>query len=141
MPTVEDPDGRRYVLLKESADASLVRDLQTGERSYKPNEDLRTVEEADVLREAARSVPRPVRHLFGGIPDERALGLVILLAEVGPTSARGLLEETTYCESDLFAVLRELEAAGLLEARGADREREYVVTDETRNALDIVRQS
>lgn len=141
MPTVEDPDGRRYVLLKESADASLVRDLLTGERSYKPNEQLQAVEEGDILREAAKSVPQSVRHLFEGIPDERALGLVILLAELGPTSVRRLLEETTYCESDLFAVLRELEAAGLLERRGDDRDLEYVVTDGARDGLDIVRQS
>jgi len=61
--TVEDGDGTRYLLVKRSGDASLVRDPATGEERYVPNDELSAVEGESPLETAARAVPEPARRV------------------------------------------------------------------------------
>ncbi len=139
MRTVSDTeDGRRYVLLKQSGDASLVRDPETGERRHLPRERLEPVDEPP-LSTAAAAVPEPVRRLVTAVPDERALGLVVELDARGPLSVHALLEDTTLCESDLHGLLGELRAAGLVEGATVAGRRGYAATEDAAAALDRLR--
>jgi len=135
--TVEDADGRRYVLVKRSRESSLVRDVETGRARYVPNDDLealRPVEGVDPLSAAASAVPPPLRRLVSAVHDDRGLGLLVALARE-PRSARWLLDATEICESDLHGLVSELRAAGLVREATVAGERGYAATDEARRAV------
>lgn len=112
MRTVSDDEGRRYLLLKESSESSLVRDPTTGEERYLPNDRLDPAEESP-LSAAARAVPAETRRVLSAVHDDRALGLLLEL-DREPRSVRELLDTTDFCESDLLGHLSEFRAAGLL---------------------------
>ena len=134
MRTVEDEAGRRYLLLKRSGESSLVRDVETGEERYVPNDELAALDGVDPLEAAAAAVPLPLRRLITAVHDDRGLGLVVALSRE-PRSARALLDATDLCESDLVGLLAELRAAGLLEEATVGGERGYAATDEALEAI------
>lgn len=138
MRTVRDESGKRYLLLKSSGEASLVRDPETGAQQYLPNDTLSPAGGEPPLATAARAVPTDVRRLLTAVHDERSLGLLVELDARGPVAVRDLLDETDLCESDLHGVLGELRAAGLVVERGADGRRGYDVTEAAADALDAV---
>ncbi len=129
MRTVRDESGRRYLLVKQSGDASLVRDPKTGEETYIENERLVSVEGESPLETAARRVPSPTRKLLTAVPDERALGLLVELAEREAVSVRELLSAYDLCESDLHGLLAEFRAGGLVRECEVFGERGYELTD------------
>ena len=137
MRTVEDESGRRYLLLKRSGESSLVRDVESGEERYLPNDELVHRDGLDPLAAAAGAVPAPVRRLFSSVHDDRGLGLVVALARE-PRSARTLLEATDLCESDLLGLLSALRTAGLVEEATVDGERGYAATEEARRAVEVL---
>ena len=137
MRTVEDETGRRYLLVKRSGDSSLVRDVESGEERYLPNDELTQRDGIDPLAAAAGAVPDSVRRLLTAVHDDRGLGLVIALARQ-PRSARALLEATDLCESDLLGLLSELRAAGMVVEATVDGERGYEATEEARRAVDAL---
>lgn len=138
METVEDDDGRRYVRLTRSATSSLVHDPVQGETKHVPNETVTRVEGTAALETAATAVPEPVRALITAVASERVLGLLLVLADGDDLDARALLDRTTFCEGDLFAVLRELSAAGLIERTPAEA---WTLTARGEAAVAAVRQS
>ena len=135
MRTVEGPSGRRYLLVKESASASRVRDPETGEERHVKNEDLTAVSGESPLETVARSVPSPVRRLLGAVHNDRALGLLVEIDQRGPLSVRHLLDAYDLCESDLHGLLAEFTAAGLIEEADVAGERGYATTDDASAAL------
>lgn len=137
MRTVEH-GGDRYLLVKRSADASLVRDPRTGEERYLPTDELSVTGESP-LATAAAAVPSAIRPLLTGVHSEEALGLIVLLEDRGPLAARELLAVAETCESDLHGLVGELRAAGLLEARTVDGQRGYATTDVASEALERLR--
>lgn len=139
METVEDADGRRYVLAKRSGDAWLVRDPATGEETYRDPGELSVLEGVTPLSTAAAGVPRPVRRLLVAVPNERALGLVVHAVDAGPVGVRELLGTTTLCESDLHGLLAELVAAALLVETEVAGERGYEATEDARRAVELLR--
>lgn len=140
MRTVRDGDGRRYVLLKESGESSLVRDPASGERRHVPNEELERVEGESPLETAAGAVPGSVRRVLTAVRDERALGLLIELDRRGPLAVRTLLSASDLCESDLHGMLAEFRAAGLITERRVAGERGYDATETAGDALDSLRE-
>ena len=139
MRTVRDSSGRRYLLVKSSSESSRVRDPETGEERHLPNEDLDPVEGESPLATAAAAVPAPVRRVLTAVPNERALGLLVELADRGPLPATALLDAYDLCESDLPGLLAEFRAAGLVtEARVAGA-RGYDATPLAREAVDALR--
>lgn len=138
MRTVKDESGRRYVLLKESADSSRVRDPETGEERYVRNDRLEPVEGESALDVAASSVPEPIRRVLSAVPDDRALGLLVEIDGRGPLAVRDLLE-FELCESDIHGLVGELRAAGLIDEVEIDGERGYDTTATTTEALDGLR--
>lgn len=134
-----DEAGNQYVLEKQSAESSRVRDPETGERRHLPNADLSPVEGASPLRIVAGGLPTATRALVTAVPDERALGLVVELDARGPTRVRTLLDMTDLCESDLHGMLVALVAGDLLAETAVAGERGYETTDLAREALDQVR--
>ncbi|MCU4925023.1 hypothetical protein OB905_03355 [Halobacteria archaeon AArc-dxtr1] len=138
MRTVRDDDGTRYVLLSRSSSASRVRDPETGDECYVQNDRLEDVDDSP-LETAARAVDGPVRKLLTNVHDERTLGLLLELAERGPTGVRTLLSTTDYCESDLHGTLTVLVAADLLAETTVSGERGYQVSEPAREALAVVR--
>ena len=138
MRVVEGDDGTRYVLLKRSAESSLVRDPETGESRYLPNEDLSLVEGESALETAAGAVPEPARRVLRATHSDRALGILLELDARGPTSVRGLLDYDL-CESDLHGTLAEFRAAGLVAEAEAAGERGYALTDTAREGLAVLR--
>lgn len=113
MNLVEDADGRRYALLKRSHQASLVLDLASGERSYRPNETLELIDAEpvpDVLDET--TISQSIRST--------ANELLAVLAHGDAVPIRTVLEATTVCESELVALRGELEAAGLITTESVD---------------------
>lgn len=139
MQTVEDEGGSRYLLLKRSGDASLVRDPETGEERYVDNGALSPVEGASTLETAASEIDEPVRRFLSAVHDERTLGLLSVLDSRGPLSVRELLSFDTLCESDFYGTIVELRAAGLLEEREVAGERGYGVTETASEALSSLR--
>ena len=137
MRTVEDETGRRYLLVKRSGDSSLVRDVESGEERYLPNDELTKRDGIDPLEAAAGAVPGSVRRLLTTVHDDRGLGLVITLARQ-PRPARALLEATDLCESDLLGLLSELRAAGMVVEETVDGERGYAATEEARRAVEAL---
>lgn len=133
--TVEDSDGTRYLLLKRSAESSLVRDPETGERLHLPNEELDVVESAVTADTVLRGLPDEVVSLVTAVHDERALALLLELDAEGPMSVRTLLSAYDFCESDLHGLLGELTAARLIEETTVVGERGYETTEATSDAL------
>lgn len=134
MRIVEDDAGRRHLLLKRSGESSLVRDVGTGQERYVPNDELTVRDGIDPLSAAAAGVPPKTRHRLPAVHDDRALGLLVLLA-YEPRPVRTLLTATDLCESDLLGMASELRAAGLLEETMVDGERGYDATEGARSAL------
>ena len=134
MRSVREDSGRRYLLLKESAEASLVRDPETGEERYVANERLHQVGQSP-LATAAERLPGETRHELGIEPGERGIGLLSELDRRGPLAVRTLLADYDLCESDLHGLVGELRAAGAIEETAVAGERGYALTDATREVL------
>lgn len=139
MRTVRDEDGRQYLLIKESDDTSLVRDPKTGAEQYVDSDTLEPVEETGPLTAAAGGLSAPVRTVVRAVHDEQTLGLLVVLTDRGALSARQLLAETTFCESDLHGRLAELTAAGLIEETTVAGERGYEATTAATAAVGLFR--
>ncbi|MEF8859366.1 MAG: hypothetical protein V5A38_10645 [Halolamina sp.] len=139
MRTVETESGERYLLLKESSDASLVRDPETGEERYVDADRLREVGGESPLVVAATGVPEPVRQLLTAVHTERSLGLVMELADRGPVPVVDLLGAYELCESDFHGLLSELRAAGLVAESRVAGERGYDATELAQEAVEGVR--
>lgn len=135
MRTVEDDDGRRYVVLKESADSSRVLDISTGREQYVENNRLNHLAGAPALENAARGIPEEARRLITSVQGDRSLGLLVWLDASGPVQVRRLMEGSDFCESDLHGLLGEFHAAGLVEETTIEGERAYDVTDSTRETI------
>lgn len=133
MRTVEDDAGTRYVLLKESHDSSLVRDLATGERRHVPTAELRTVEGRSPIAAAAETVGEDARAALPSLP-EAALGILVEVVARDGVAVRDLLEYDV-CESDLHGLVGELRAAGLVRETTVGGERGYEPTDAARDSL------
>ena len=133
-----DHDGDRYLLVKRSDESSLVRDPETGEERYLPNEELSATGEPPLVV-AARRVPDPARRLVTAVPSERALGVLLELDERGPMAVRTVLASYDLCESDLHGLFGELRAAGLVAETDVDGRRGYRLTDSGREAIEAVR--
>lgn len=134
---VRDDAGNRYVLEKRSGESSRVRDPETGERSHLPNESLEPVD-ASPLDVATAALSSEGVALVTGVPDERALGLLVELDAAGPFAVRTLLDSYDFCESDLHGLLAELRAAGLVAETIVAGERGYEATELANEALDII---
>lgn len=124
MRTVADESGKRYLLLRESSDAYLVRDPETGAEEHLPASTFTRVDGESPLETAARGVPEPVREQVAA-PGERALGLLAEIRRRQPVGVRTLLAATDLCESDLHGLLGEFEAAGHLVETSVAGERGY----------------
>lgn len=124
MELVEDASGDRYALVKRSTDACLVRDLTTGGTTYVPAGSVRTVTATDEL---AAAVPDAVA---AELPTTTAVELVGLLGTAGPQTVRAILDATTLCERDLFALTRMLIAADVLEPATLGDRRGYRLAPE-----------
>lgn len=140
MRTVRHTNEKEYVLLKRSEGASLVRDVITGETLTLQNEELTIVEGASPLATLAQAVPESIRRVLVGVHSETALGLLVYLDDVGPTSIRQLIGTVDACESDLNGLFGELSAAGLLEETSVYGEPGYKVSDLGSEALAILQQ-
>ncbi|MFC3957291.1 DUF7346 family protein [Halovivax cerinus] len=141
MRPVRTADGKRYLLVKRSADASLVYDPSTGDETYVGTDRLEPIDDVTGLETAAEAIPGPVRRLLGSVHDERTLGLLVELTDRGPLGVRTLIEETSYCESDLAGTLGSLTAAGLIVEVEVDSERGYAATEETKTTISTLRRS
>ncbi|WP_372910020.1 hypothetical protein [Salinigranum sp.] len=139
MRTVRDSDGVRYLLVKRSSDATLVRDPETGAETYLPNDELTEVEGLSALALAASGVPDPVRTVVTAAHTEDALGLLVELTDRGPLPVTELLSAYDLCESDLHGLLAEFRAAGLVRECDAAGERGYDATETTREAVAALR--
>ena len=112
---VRDEDGNRLVLRKESAESALVYDPDSGEEYHVERSTLTAIEASPLEATAEAAIGDDVRQLLLATPNERALGLLVTLADRGPLSVRTLMAETTFCESDLSGLLASLNAAGVIE--------------------------
>ena len=101
MRTVRDAAGNRFVLVKQSSDASRVRNPETGQEQHVDNEELTFVDGESPLVTAASGIDAPIRRLLTAVPNDRALGLVVELVDRGPVSIVDLLDSYDLCESDL----------------------------------------
>ena len=137
MRTVRDEEGRRYLLLKESSESSLVRNPATGAEQYLSNDRLDQVDESP-LSTVARAVPEPTRRILSAVHDDRSLGLLLEL-DHQPQSVRSLLDATDLCESDLLGLLSEFRAAGLLVEADVAGERGYRTTETASEGLTRLR--
>lgn len=135
MRTVETDDGRRYLLVKESSDAWLVRDPTTGEERYLPVEQLSDVSGDAPLVAAAGGVPEAVRRVVTAAHDDQSLGLLVELVDRGPVPVVDLLGAYDLCESDFLGLLSEFRAAGLVREARVHGERGYDATAVTREAV------
>lgn len=134
MRTVTDADGRRYLLVKRSGEASLVRDLCTGEEQYLPNEMLSDGGEPPLVA-VARSLTDETTNALP-VNDDRMVGLLLEIHRRGPVGVRSLLDDYALCESDLHGALAELQAAGLLDEARVAGERGYRATERARDLLE-----
>lgn len=139
MRTVEDDDGERYLLVKQSSESSLVRDPVTGAERHLPNDTLEPVSDASPLETASTAVSAPLRRVLTASHDERALGLLLELDEHGPTDVRVLLDRYELCESDLHGIVAEFRAAGLISEADVAGGRGYETTAEASQALATLR--
>lgn len=140
MRTVRDDDGRRYVLLKESADSSLVRDPETGDERHVPNDALEPAGGDAPLDVLATAVGDDARRVVTACQADWHLGLLVDLADRGPLAAREMLGAYDVCESDLLGGVTELRAAGLVEETTVAGERGYRLTDTGRTGIDALRE-
>ena len=138
MQTVRDDAGDRYLLVKRSAESSRVRDPDTGEEEYRPNDTL-TVEEEASLSVGAAAVPESVRRVVTATHDDRSLGLLIDLVDRGPLPVVELLSTTDLCESDLHGLVMEFRAAGLVVETSVHGERGYDATETATEAVASLR--
>jgi hypothetical protein len=134
MRTVRDDDGKRYVLLKQSASSSHVRDPDTGTERYLDNDAISVVDGESPLETAARGVPEATRRALSAVRDDRSLGLLCELVDE-PRSVRALLGDYDLCESDLHGLLVEFRAAGLLAETEVHGERGYEATETAERAV------
>lgn len=139
MRTVRDESGKRYLLLKEAADAWLVRDPATGAESYVDADRLELADGESPLEAAARAVPPEVRQVVAGVPEPAALGLLVEVVDRGPIPARDLLAATDRCESDVVGMLSSLRAADLLEETTVGDAAGYRATDAGADAVAALR--
>lgn len=138
MKTVRDDTGKRYLVLKQSDSASLVRDPDTGNECYVQNDRLESVDES-ALETAARTISSPVRMLLTAVHDDETLGLLVELDERGPLGVRTLLDRYDVCESDLHGRLTVLSASGLVAETDVAGERGYELTETCERALGAIR--
>jgi hypothetical protein len=138
MQTVRDAAGDRYLLVKRSAESSRIRDPDTGEEEYRPNDTL-TFEEEASLSVGAAAVPEPIRRVVAAAHDDRSLGLLIDLVDRGPLPVVELLSTTDLCESDLHGLVMEFRAAGLVVETSVHGERGYDATEAAREAVASLR--
>jgi hypothetical protein len=136
--TVTDDDGRRLLLVKRSSESSLVRDPDTGEESYRPNEALSAVDDPP-LAAAADGLADAARRAVLACPDDRALGLLVELVDRGPTAAETLTAAYDLCESDLHGLLAEFRAAGLVREATVAGRPGYAPTDDAGAAVERLR--
>jgi hypothetical protein len=141
MRSVRGPDGRTYLLVKRSSDASRVRDPKTGAEQYLPNDELEDVGGEPPLETAARAVSEPVRRVLVACPTERALGLLVELVDRGPLPVVDLLDAYDLCESDLHGLLTEFRIAGLIEETTIYGERGYEATGVAQDGIERLRDS
>lgn len=127
MRTVEDEAGDRYLLLKQSSDAWLVRDPATGTAEHRPAASLSLVDGESPLAVAADAIPESVRSDLDR-PSDRALGLLAEIRRRQPVGVRPLLADYDLCESDLHGLLAEFRAAGLIAETSVAGERGYEVS-------------
>ncbi|AGN00394.1 hypothetical protein L593_02215 [Salinarchaeum sp. Harcht-Bsk1] len=139
MNTVEDESGRRFLLVKRSADSWLVRDPSTGAESYRDAAELTIVEDASALETASEGIDPAVRRLLTAVHSERILGLVVTIVDRDAVAVRELLDTTTLCESDLHGAIAELVAAGLLAETTVAGERGYEATELAASAVEQLR--
>lgn len=138
MQTVTDENGDRLLVVKRADEATLVRDPRTGEESYRPNETLTATDDAP-LSTAADAVNPAVRRAVLACPDDRALGLLVELADRGPTAAETLTAAYDLCESDLSGLLAEFRVAGLLRETTVAGRPGYEPTEDCRRAVERLR--
>jgi hypothetical protein len=129
---------RRYVVLKQAAESSLVRSLDTDEAEYVPNERLSTVAGEPPLSAAAAAVPTAVRAILTATHTEEGLGLLVELDDRGAVPVRQLLGYGL-CESALHGLLAEFTMAGLIQETEVLGERGYELTGVGRDGLDRLR--
>jgi hypothetical protein len=135
MRSVRDEEGERYLLVKRSAESSLVRDPETGAERYLSNADLTVEEATSPLTTATDAVPASVRRVLTATSTERALGVLVELVDRGPLAVRTLLGDYDLCESDLHGVIAEFRAAGLVAETHVAGERGYEATEPARDAV------
>lgn len=138
MRVVRDDEGHRYLLIEERTDEWLVRDPATGAEHTRQAAALTEVGTAP-LTAAAAAIPAPVRQLILATATEPALGLVLELADRGPTPARTLIAAVDLCESDLLGVVGELRAAGIVTTTDVAGEPGYRLTDVGRRGVAALR--
>ena len=141
MRTVVDGDDRRWVLLKESSESSRVRDPETGEETFRPNDDLDPAGGESPFEALAQSVPGPARRVLRACHEDWQVGLLVALADDGPRPVRELLSESAACESDFLGAVTELRAAGLLAETTVAGQRAYELTDDGREGIHSLRQT
>lgn len=139
MRTVEDEDGNRYLLVKRSSDATLVRDPETGEQHHVPTDSLDVVTDASPLETAARGIPEPVSLLVTAVHDRRSLGLLLELDDQGSMAVQTLLDRYELCERDLHGLLAEFRAAGLVAETNVHGTAGYETTADAAAALESIR--
>jgi hypothetical protein len=130
MRTARGPDGRRYVVLKESSESSRVRDVETGEERFVPNDDLDAAGGESPLDALARGIPEPARRVMGACHEDWQVGVLVDLADRGPLAAREMLGAYDTCESDLLGAVTEFRAAGLVKEATVGGERGYALTED-----------
>lgn len=135
---VEDDSGTQYLLLKQSSESSLVRNVETGEREHIPNDELTGLDDTSTLDAILTPVPEDVQTLLSAVHDDRALAVLLELDTEGPMGVRQLLSAYDFCESDLHGLLAELQAAQLIEETTVAGERGYAATDSAATALDVL---
>ena len=140
MKTVRDDDGNRFLLLKRSDRASLVRDIETGEECYVQNDRLERVRGESALEIAARTIEDAIRSLITAVHTERDLGLVLEIVDHGPVAVPLLLDRYDLCETEAHGRLAEFQAAGLLEETEVDGYRGYRATERCMRAIELIRE-
>lgn len=139
MRTVRDESGTRYIVVKASAESTLVRDPSDGSQRYVANDRLEALDGVSPLETAASGVPEAVRRVTTAVHDDVGLGLLVDLVDRGPVAVRDMMLEYDQCESDLHGRLAELRAAGLIEESSVGGERGYDATDLATDALSDLR--
>jgi len=140
MRTVRDADGDRYILLKESAESSRVRDPGPARSA--------TSRTRNSNRSTASRPWRQLRTPFPRLPGAWSLpsrtggrsGLLVEIDGRGPLDVHVLLDAYDLCESDLHGLLAEFRAAGLVEETDVAGRRGYRITDDGHDALARLRE-